>query len=582
MDYSVPSSRQGMGLLPHPSRRAGHRLALLTLLGVGLLMFIGQSMAAGGGGGENDMHLEIHIKAGLESQALLVGGLILLAVYAMIITEVVERTLAAALGGLAAVLALNYYSEEAALSLKAVTTMIDWETIGLLLGMMVMVGILSNTGVFEWFAVEAYKRSGGDVWTLTVILCLVTAVLSAFLDNVTTMLLLTPVTIQLARVLDLRPIPLLIAEVLFSNIGGAATMIGDPPNIMIGSALSPDAISKNPDPALAALADSGVTFNDFIIEMGPAILMCIVPGLMMIRWLFRDELSGVRHRDVAELEHRYGIKDPRGLKISGGILALVIIAFFLHPIFHIPVSWIALVGGVVMLTATNPHEIEEPLHHVEWTTLLFFAGLFVLVHSLEYLGLIGWIGEQVTSAIGSFSEDMMLPAAIVIILWVSAIASAFIDNIPYTATMIPVVLAMCADLSLPLEPIIWALAFGACLGGNGTLIGASANVVTAGLSKEAGYPISFNEFFRAGFPVMLVTTFIAMIYCLLVYVVGADSPMLWKLVLLLLTAFSLIWQFSKGMSSGLTPIESLGDHGMDEVIEGAKNLKNTLLGSEQE
>ena len=162
-------------------------------------MFIGQSMAAGGGGGENDMHLEIHIKAGLESQALLVGGLILLAVYAMIITEVVERTLAAALGGLAAVLALNYYSEEAALSLKAVTTMIDWETIGLLLGMMVMVGILSNTGVFEWFAVEAYKRSGGDVWTLTVILCLVTAVLSAFLDNVTTMLLLTPVTIQLAK-----------------------------------------------------------------------------------------------------------------------------------------------------------------------------------------------------------------------------------------------------------------------------------------------------------------------------------------------------------------------------------------------
>ncbi len=229
MDYIHPSGRQSMGLLDLPSRRAGHRIALLTLLGVGLLMFIGKSIAAGGGGDENDMHLEIHIRAGLESQALLVGGLILLAVYAMIITEVVERTLAAALGGLAAVLALNYYSEEAALSLKAVTTMIDWETIGLLLGMMVMVGILSNTGVFEWFAVEAYKRSGGDVWTLTVILCLVTAVLSAFLDNVTTMLLLTPVTIQLARVLDLRPIPLLIAEVLFSNIGGAATMIGDPP-----------------------------------------------------------------------------------------------------------------------------------------------------------------------------------------------------------------------------------------------------------------------------------------------------------------------------------------------------------------
>lgn len=553
-------------------------LAVLVLLCVGLLAALGDVQAAGGGG-DNEMHLEIHIKAGLESQALLVGGLILLGVYAMIITEVVDRTLAAALGGLVAVFALNHYSEESALSLKAVTTMIDWETIGLLLGMMVMVGILSTTGVFEWFAVEAYKRSGGDVWTLTVILCLVTAVLSAFLDNVTTMLLLTPVTIQLARVLDLRPIPLLIAEVLFSNIGGAATMIGDPPNIMIGSAMSPTAIEAKG--YSAEFASAGVTFNDFIFQMGPGILMCVVPGLMMVRWLFRDELSGVRHRDIEELQYRYGIKDPQALKISGTILALVIVAFFLHPVFHIPVSWIALVGGVLMLVATNRHEIEEPLHHVEWTTLLFFAGLFVLVHSLEYLGLIGWIGEQVTRAIGSFDPSMQLPAAILIILWVSAIASAFIDNIPYTATMIPVVLQLCYDLNISLEPVIWALAFGACLGGNGTLIGASANVVTAGLSKEAGYPISFNDFFRAGFPVMIVTTFIVSIYCMLVFVVGGDNTLVWKIVLLLLTAFSLVWQFAKGSRSGLTMVESLGDHGLDELVEGIQKVGASLRREEE-
>ena len=201
-------------------------------------------------GGGDDLHLEITIRDGMDTQAVYVGLGILLFVYALIITEVVHRTLAAALGGLLAVIALNFYSNQDTLSLKAVTTMIDWETIGLLLGMMVMVGVISHTGVFEWFAVQAYKKSGGEIWTLVVILCAVTAVLSAFLDNVTTMLLLTPVTIQIAKVLDLKPIPILISEVLFSNIGGAATMIGDPPNIMIGSAMSPSAIEGNKDQTL--------------------------------------------------------------------------------------------------------------------------------------------------------------------------------------------------------------------------------------------------------------------------------------------------------------------------------------------
>ena len=210
--------------------------------------------------------------------------------------------------------------------------MIDWETIGLLLGMMVMVGILSNTGVFEYFAVLSYKQSGGSIWTLVVILCSVTAVLSAFLDNVTTMLLLTPVTIQLAKVLDIKPIPLLISEVLFSNIGGAATMIGDPPNIMIGSGLSP---AKIEEAGYSELAQYGVTFNDFIIEMAPGILMCIVPSFMMLKWFYADEFSGSRVRDIAELEAKYGIKDQKMLNVAGFILFLVILNFFLHPITHL-------------------------------------------------------------------------------------------------------------------------------------------------------------------------------------------------------------------------------------------------------
>ncbi|MEC7261906.1 MAG: SLC13 family permease, partial [Candidatus Thermoplasmatota archaeon] len=301
------------GSLLFSRRHPAQLIALLSLIIVGTMYFVQSGFAAGSGDG---IHLEITVKEGMDKQAVYVGLGILLFVYALIITEVVHRTLAAALGGLLAVVALNFYSVEDTLSLKAVTTMIDWETIGLLLGMMVMVGVISHTGVFEWFAVQAYKKSGGEIWTLVVILCAVTAVLSAFLDNVTTMLLLTPVTIQIAKVLDIKPIPILISEVLFSNIGGAATMIGDPPNIMIGSAMSPSAIEGNKDPDIAALASEGVTFNDFIIEMAPGILLTIVPSFMLIRWLYKDEFSGRRDRDITELERQYAIKDMKGLKVS--------------------------------------------------------------------------------------------------------------------------------------------------------------------------------------------------------------------------------------------------------------------------
>ncbi|MBN30245.1 MAG: citrate transporter [Euryarchaeota archaeon] len=573
----------------HLFTNRSRQIAFGLLLFIGAMMFANPSQAGGGGG----IGLDITIKDGMETQAVYVGLAILIAVYVLIIFETVHRTLAAAVGGVVAMLALNYYDTGDTLTLAEVTTMIDWETIGLLLGMMVMVGILSNTGVFEYFAVLSYKKSGGSIWTLVVILCSVTAVLSAFLDNVTTMLLLTPVTIQLAKVLDIKPIPLLISEVLFSNIGGAATMIGDPPNIMIGSGLSPAKIASAEDGKYAYMSDYGVTFNDFIIEMGPGILMCIVPSFMLLKWYYGDEFSGSRIRDVAELESKYGIRDPKMLKVAGFILVLVILNFFLHPITHIAVSWIALVGAVIMLLATDRHELEEPLHHVEWTTLLFFAGLFVLVHSLQYMGVIAFIGEYVERAIAFFGSDtgdgqtVRLAAAILIVLWVSAIASAFIDNIPYTATMIPIVLQIADNLGdYLLGPLIWALAFGACLGGNGTLIGASANVVTAGMSEEAGYPISFNEFFKAGFPIMILTTFIVSLYMLLVFIVGGEENGTYvKIILVGITTLSIIGQLARGRSKGKTFAEALVDDemaGIEEMVVEAKDKVIDILRGEEE
>ena len=548
----------------HPSQW----ISLLALIAAGLMAFITTSNAGGGAG----VDIGIKLQENLGKEPVWVGLGILLFVYALIISEVVHRTLAAAVGGLAAIVALNYYKAGDALTLAETTTLIEWETIGLLLGMMVMVGIISHTGIFEWFAVEAYKKSGGNVWTLVVILCAVTAVLSAFLDNVTTMLLLTPVTIQLARVLDLNPIPLLIAEVLFSNIGGAATMIGDPPNIIIGSMMSETAIEKA---GYSDLASDGVTFNDFIIELAPGIMLTIVPTFMMLKWMYAEEFSGERIRDVEELESKYGVKDAKMLKTSGAVLILVILGFFLNPVLHIPVSWVALVGAVVMLLVTDRHDLEEPLEKVEWTTLIFFAGLFVLIHSLQHLGVISWIGDQVEAAIVSFDEEYRFVAALVIILWVSAVASAFIDNIPYTITMIPVVLQISSSLQLDLGPMIWALAFGACLGGNGTLIGASANVVTAGMSEEAGYPISFNAFFKAGFPVMLMTVSIITGYVVMVYWVDE----IFKWVLLAVALLGIVWQYYNGRSKGKSWADALVD---DESIIDLTVAALPLSGDQEE
>ena len=460
---------------------------------------------------------------------------ILTIVYALIVFELVHRALAAAVGGIVAVITLHIIGDGP--DLGTVVTWIDEETIGLLIGMMVIVDILGKTGVFEWAAVQAYALSGGSIWRLSIILCTITAVFSAFLDNVTTILLIVPVTIQIAKVLNLEPIPLIIAEVMFSNIGGAATQIGDPPNIIIGAQLSSQALSNND-----ILAGQGIAFIDFIIHVGPAVVIAMAPSFWLLSKLESEGLSGERHRNVDLLRLRYNIKDPELLKKSGFILILVILAFFAHSSFPHPlftVATIALGGAVLMLLVTSPHHVEEQLDAVEWTTIIFFAGLFIMIHGLEYMGLIDAIATGISDAISQASEENRLMVAVLLLLWVSAIASAFIDNIPYTATMVPVVIELASDpeLNLQLGPLAWALALGACLGGNGTIIGASANVVAAGLAEEAGHDISFNRFFRTGFPIMLLSVALATVYAVVRYAVDWPNEMVkWVIIVAMMIA----------------------------------------------
>ena len=464
---------------------------------------------------------------------------ILVAVYGLIVFELVHRALAAALGGVAAVVALHIASgSNKGPDLSAVMTWIDWETIGLLIGMMVMVDILSKTGLFEWAAVQAYAQSGGSIWRLTFILCIITAFFSALLDNVTTILLIVPVTIQICKVLDLEPVPLIIAEVMFSNIGGAATQIGDPPNIIIGAQLSSQSLSGT------SLASQSIGFSDFIIHVAPAVLIAIIPAFWLLRIIEKPGLSGNRVRNVDLLRLQYGIKDSALLKKSGAILIVVILLFFAHSAFPHPlftVATIAIGGAVVMLLVTSPHHVEEQLDSVEWTTIIFFAGLFIMIHGLQYMGLIDMIADLISDTVSKASEANRLMVAVLLLLWVSAIASAFIDNIPYTATMVPVVIELASDETLGLElgPLAWALALGACLGGNGTIIGASANVVAAGLAEESGNDISFNRFFRTGFPIMILTLLLATVYCVVRYAIEWSNDIIPMLIITVLIIGSL-------------------------------------------
>jgi Na+/H+ antiporter NhaD/arsenite permease-like protein len=426
-----------------------------------------------------------------------VAVLVFVAAYVLIATEWVHRLLAV-LGGAAILLALGVTDAEHAF--YSHDTGIDWDVIFLLLGMMIIVGVLRRTGVFEYIAIWAAKRAKGSPLRVMVLLTVITAVASAFLDNVTTVLLVAPVTLLVCERLDVNPVPFLLAEVFASNIGGASTLIGDPPNIIIASR-------------------SGLSFNDFLLNLGPIIVIVMIVFVLILPRLFKGsfEVDPTRVERVLGLNEREAIED-RGLLLKcAAVLLLVFAGFTTHTITHIEPSVIALLGAglLVLLSRLEPRDY---MPSVEWQTLLFFAGLFVMVGALVKTGVIERLASWAADATGGAA----LPAAMLILV-VSAVLSAVIDNIPYVATMSPLVETMTTQIpdQAQAEALWWALALGADLGGNATAIGASANVVVLGIAMRAGSPISFWEFTRKGLVVTAVTIAVVAPYLWLRYFVLA-------------------------------------------------------------
>ncbi|MGV0850602.1 ArsB/NhaD family transporter [Mycolicibacterium phlei] len=373
---------------------------------------------------------------------------------------------------------------------------IDWNVIFLLLGMMVIVGVVKQTGIFDFLAIWAAKRSRGNPFRLMVMLMLITALASPVLDNVTIIMLVVPVTLVICDRLEIAAQPFIIAEVLASNIGGAATLIGDPPNIIIGSR-------------------AGLSFNDFLIHMAPIVVLIFWLFVMFTRWLFRHELraSQMRVEKVMALQERRAIRDTRLLVRSMSVLALVIVGFSLHSVLHVAPSIVALLGAGTMLLVTKA-DVNEILPEVEWPTLVFFMGLFVMVAGLVHTGVIERIGQ---AAVALFGDNHFLAATG--LLFGSSLLGAFVDNIPYTATMTPVVEAMAAEAPTvdTGQALWWSFALGACFSGNGTAIAASANVVAIGIAQRAGHRISFWQFTRYGIVVTLLSTLLAWVYVWLRY-----------------------------------------------------------------
>jgi Na+/H+ antiporter NhaD/arsenite permease-like protein len=419
--------------------------------------------------------------------------IVFVAAYVLIATEWTHKLLAA-LGGAAVLLALGVTDSEHAF--YSHETGVDWDVIFLLFGMMVIVGVLRRTGVFEYIAIWAAKRAKGSPLRVMILLTLITAVASAFLDNVTTVLLIAPVTLLVCDRLGINPVPFLIAEVMASNIGGAATLIGDPPNIIIASR-------------------SGLSFNDFLVHMAPLVVIELVVFTLVLPWLFKGSFAvdPARVENVMRLNEKEALEDRALLIKSGSVLLLVFIGFIGHSAFHVEPSIVALLGaGLLVLISGVP--TRSYMSSVEWQTLLFFAGLFVMVGSLVKTGVIGDLAD----AVGKATEGRPLLAAMLILV-VSAILSGIIDNIPYVATMSPVVLELTKGIAHPgqAEALWWALAIGADFGGNATAVGASANVVVIGLALRAGSPISFWEFTRKGIVITAITIVVAAPYVWLRY-----------------------------------------------------------------
>ncbi|GMK42762.1 membrane protein [Paenibacillus sp. CCS19] len=419
----------------------------------------------------------------MSHQALLAIAIFLLA-YGFIISEKIHRTILAMIGGLLMV-AVGIVDQETALH------HIDFNTLGLLIGMMIIVSITADTGLFKYIAIKAAKKAKGSPIRILISLAVITAAASAFLDNVTTVLLIVPVTFSITRQLAVSPFPFLISQILASNVGGTATLIGDPPNIMIGSAVEE------------------LTFMAFITNLAPIVVIVMASYIPLFALMFRKQLqtSEERKKSIMELRVSGLITDQRLLIKCLAVLGAVIIGFFLHQSLHLESATVALAGAFLLLLISGENQMEQAISKVEWTTIFFFVGLFVLVSGLVETGV---IADLAARAIDLTGGDPV--AASMLIMWMSAIASAFVDNIPFVATMIPMIQEMGSMGVTNLEPLWWSLALGACLGGNGTLIGASANLITAGLAAKEGHPIRFLQYLKYGLPMMFISVVLSSVY----------------------------------------------------------------------
>ncbi|RKN78262.1 ArsB/NhaD family transporter [Paenibacillus ginsengarvi] len=424
----------------------------------------------------------------MELQAMLAIGIFLIT-YGLIIAEKIHRTIIAMLGGVVMVV-LGIVDQETAIH------HIDFNTLGLLIGMMIMVSITAETGLFKYVALVAAKKAKGEPVRIMLFLALITALGSAFLDNVTTVLLMVPVTFSITRQLRVNPIPFLVTQIISCNIGGAATLIGDPPNIMIGSAVKE------------------LTFMAFITNLAPIVAIVMAVHLPIFVWLYRKKIQTTDDlkQSIMQMDEHEVITDRKLLIQCLSVLGITILGFFLHQTFHLESATVALAGAFLLLLLTGEHSMEAAFAKVEWTTIFFFVGLFVLVAGLVETGVISRLAKEAVELTGG-----ELVASSMLILWMSAIASAFLDNIPFVATMIPMIQEMGSMGVSDLEPLWWSLALGACLGGNGTLIGASANLIVAGLSGKEGYPIRFVSFLKVAFPLMLLSIVISSVYIYLRY-----------------------------------------------------------------
>jgi len=426
----------------------------------------------------------------ISSPAVAAALLIFLGSYAVIISEKIHRTIVAIFGAALMIILgifMGFYDQE-----KAIHA-IDFNTIGLLIGMMIVVALSKNTGLFQYIAIWSAKLAKGNPWKIMLLFSIITAVFSAFLDNVTTVLLMVPMTLVICDHLKISPMPYLLVEIFMSNIGGTATLIGDPPNILIGSS-------------------AGLTFSDFLLNLGPIAIIIFLATIPLIKLIYGKKIKADEKNmaSIMQLDEKESIQDPKLLKKSLFVLAIIILGFFFHGALGMEGATIAIFGAGLLLLLDNKNP-EKALHEVEWTTIFFFVGLFTLVGGLEHVGVISWAATKMIELThGSLAITSM------VILWGGAFFSAFVDNIPFVATMIPLVHDMGTTFQ-NLNPIWWSLALGACLGGNGTLVGASANLVVAGLAEKSGYKIKFVEFMKMGMVIMIFSVAISTVYVWLRY-----------------------------------------------------------------